>query len=126
MLMKTKICRSIFTILTLLALTFKGYSQQKPDSLKLRQARQQHAFYRKTLQVDSIKAQKVSQIQDSYKAGINRLMADTSLNEAAKRIKIKALMDSKNQQLRLLLSPAQQATIIPVTEREQATAPKSN
>ena len=106
--------------------SFKGYSQQKPDSLKLRQVRQQHFFYRKELQVDSVKAQKVSQIQDNYKAGMHRLMTDTSLNEAGKRAKIKVLMDVKNQQLRLLLSPAQQDKIIPTTEREQTAPAKSN
>jgi hypothetical protein len=121
---------TIYTQLLIIAVLtgscFEAYSQQKPDSLKLRQARQQHTFYRKALQVDSAKAQRVSQIQDSYKAGMNRLMADTGLNEAGRRAKVKVLMDAKNQQLRLILSPAQQAKIIPTTEREQASPPKSH
>jgi len=124
--MKFKNSLQLLIFLMLSGFSFKGYSQQKPDSLKLRQVRQQHFFYRKELQVDSVKAQKVSQIQDNYKAGMHRLMTDTSLNEAGKRAKIKVLMDVKNQQLRLLLSPAQQAKIIPTTEREQVAPAKSN
>ena len=107
----------ILTTLTISILSVKGFGQQRPDSLKLRQARQQNSYYRKALQVDSVKALQVARIQDSYKFGLNQVLVDTSLNEAAKRIRIKTLMDAKNQQLRLLLSPAQQAKIIPTTER---------
>ncbi|MCD0487345.1 hypothetical protein LPB86_03835 [Pedobacter sp. MC2016-14] len=100
-----------------------GYSQDKlSKSLKIKQSE----FYRSSLQVDSAKADKVGQIQASYKAGMNQAIADTSLNDAAKRARIKALMDAKNQQLRLLLSPAQQAKMIPTTEREQAVPAKTN
>ncbi len=108
----------------LTAFTFNSYGQQKTDSLKLKQARQQHAFYRKTLQVDSAKSVQVARIQDSYKAGMSQLMADTSLHEEVKRVRIKTLMDAKNQQLRQLLNPAQQEKIIPSTERTPSSAPK--
>jgi len=124
--MKLKISLRILGTIIATSFTLSGYSQQKPDSLKLKQSRQQHAFYRSSLQVDSVKAQKVAQIQDSYKADMKLLMADTGLNEAGKRAKIKVLMNVKNQQLRLILNPAQQAKIIPTTEREQPLPAKSN
>lgn len=116
----------ILLFLLNLCFAFNGFSQQKMDSLKINQVRQQQNFYRSSLQVDSAKADKVSQIQDNYKAGMNQAMADTSLNDAAKRVRIKNLMDAKNQQLRLLLGPAQQAKMIPTTEREQAVPAKNN
>lgn len=102
--------------------SIQSYSQDN----KIKQQKENRNYYRKALQVDSVKAEKVSQIQAIYKAGINQLMADTSLNDAVKRVRIKSLMDAKNQQLRLLLSPTQQAKIIPTTEREQVSPAKTN
>ena len=124
--MKVNRIMSIFATIIISSLCLNGYSQELKDSLKIKQAQQQHIFYRRSLQVDSVKAQKVAQIQDDYKAGINALMADTALNKAGKQTKIKALMNSKNQQLRLILNPAQQAKIIPTTERERPLPAKSN
>lgn len=120
-----KITHVIFLLLA--GLAFNSYGQ-KIDSQKQRQPTEvqkqklQRNFYRKTLQVDSVKAEQVSRVQDSYKVALKLVIADTSLNEAAKRVKIKALMDNKNQQLRRMLTPAQQEKIIPSTERE---VPKS-
>lgn len=110
-----------------IGIAFGSYGQvQKNEkqiqSMEIQRQKQQRNFYRKTLQVDSVKAEHVSQVQDSYKASLKLVMADTSLNEAARRAKIGALMEAKNQKLRALLSPAQQEKIIPSTERE---APKS-
>jgi len=124
--MKLRIYLQVISIITITGFSLSGYSQQKQDSLKQKRARQQHVFYRQTLQIDSAKAQKVAQIQESYKAGMNQLMTDTSLSDEGRRARIKALMDIKNQQLRLLLSPAQQAKIIPTTEREKPASAKSN
>jgi hypothetical protein len=82
------------------------------------QKKQQQNFYRRTLGVDSLKAEKVSNIQESYKIELKTLIADTSLNEVAKQAKINVLVEQKNKQLRTLLSPAQQEKIIPSTERK--------
>lgn len=112
----------------LTGMTFNVSAQEqknaKPAATEMQRQRQERNFYRKTLQVDSVKATQVSQVQDSYKTALKAVIADTSLNEAAKRVKIKALMETKNQKLRGLLSPAQQEKIIPGTERMPANATK--
>lgn len=110
--MKHKKYFQILLFLAITVFTMNSYGQQAENT-----KRKQHSFYRRTLQVDSAKAAHVTTIQDQYKAGLKTVIADTSLNEAAKRLKIEALINAKNQQLRLLLSPAQQEKIIPTTER---------
>ena len=119
------------TLTGIIVCSAAGYGQEnkgveKPLGSKVHRQQQQQNFYRRVLLVDSVKAQKVSLIQDNYKAEINKLVADTGLNEAGRRAKIKVLMNAKNQQLRLILNPAQQAKIIPTTELEQPLPPKSN
>ncbi|MNL75091.1 hypothetical protein D3C87_2008390 [compost metagenome] len=59
-------------------------------------------------------------VQSNYKMALRAIMADTSLKVEGRRAKVKALIDGKNQQLRGLLTPAQQEKIIPTTEREPA------
>lgn len=105
-----------FTILMFAMLLFssKGSAQQNQAlSVKM----QQRNFYRKTLQVDSLKADLVANIQDAYKAALNLLMADTTLTPVVRSNRIQSLMDIKNQQFRKLLNPAQQEKIIPASER---------
>ncbi|MBE9599469.1 hypothetical protein [Pedobacter sp. MC2016-24] len=92
-----------------------SFAQQKPTE-QLRQKQQQRNFYRKTLQVDSAKAEQVAQVQDNYKQALKAIIADTSLNETARRARIEAAIAGKNQRLKQLLNPAQQARIIPTTE----------
>lgn len=92
------------------------YGQQRADSLKKKPG---YEFYRVTLQVDSVTAGKVAQIQGNYKLGMTNLSAEVGLTDQFRRIRIRELVEAKNQQLRLLLSPAQQEKIIPTTEREQ-------
>jgi hypothetical protein len=118
---------SYFSILMLIltGMVFNSYGQeqknQKPEaSIAAQRQKQERNFYRKSLGVDSVKAVQVSQVQDAYKAALNVIVSDTSLNEAAKRARISALMEVKNQKLRGLLSPAQQEKIIPTTERVPA------
>lgn len=126
--MKKRTYNTLF-ILLLAGMTFNSYGQeqklQKPGvSMELQRQKQERNFYRKTLQVDSVKATQVSQVQATYKTALKTVIADTSLNEAAKRARISTLMETKNQQLRNLLSPAQQQKIIPTTERIPSKAAK--
>lgn len=120
--MKTSIYLYILSIMTIIGISNNSYGQEinkgKPVvAAEQQRQKQERNFYRKTLQVDSLKANQVSQIQDAYKAGLKAIIADTSLNETAKRARISALMETKNRQLRSMLSPAQQEKIIPSTER---------
>lgn len=118
-----------FLVFMLTGMAFGSYGQaqktQKPgNSTEVQQQKLQQNFYRRTLQVDSAKAEQVSKVQDSYKASMKVVEADTTLNETSRRAKIRMLMEQKNQQLRQLLSPAQQRKIIPTTELEPAKAAK--
>ncbi|MDT3403738.1 hypothetical protein [Mucilaginibacter terrae] len=118
----------IIVLPLLLMITVKeGYGQksQQQDAQQLRKQqlrqdssmRRQRQYYRQSLHVDSVKAQQVSQVQDEYKAGLNAVMADAGLNEEQKKQKIKTLMQEKNRKLKSMLTPEQQAKIIPSTER---------
>lgn len=100
-----------------------GYAQQKPSNQQ-KQKQEQRNFYRKTLQVDSVKADQVSQVQDNYKQEMKAIVADTSLNETARRARIQAVIEGKNQRLKQLLNPAQQEKIIPATERQPVATDK--
>ncbi|TCC99447.1 hypothetical protein [Pedobacter hiemivivus] len=117
--------RLYFTFLILIGVTFNNYGQEqkrpKQDaSIVAQRQKQEQNYYRKSLGVDSVKATQIAQVQSSYKAALSIIVVDTSLNEAAKRTKIGALMDVKNRKLRGLLNPAQQEKIIPTTERMPA------
>ena len=92
-----------------------GAKAQETTPAKQRQQLRTH--YRQTLQVDSAKAERVAQIQENYKTSMKLAMADSSLNDHARRAKFQALMEDKNIQLRKFLSPAQQEKIIPHAER---------
>lgn len=112
--------KAIFTLIIVLFATV-GYGQDRvKEQAALQQKRQLRSFYRSTLQVDSAKAEQVAEIQDTYKAGVKALMADTTFSPAWRQTKIQALVEIKNQQLRKLLSPAQQEKVIPGTERSQS------
>lgn len=92
---------------------------QSGDILKLRR---QATFYRQSLQLDTSGANSVARIQNIYKTALYAVIADTSMNEAAKRLRIAALMDDKNRKLRQFLTPAQQEKVIPGTERRNVAA----
>lgn len=118
--MKTKL---YLTVLLLAGLNLNSYAQENTKKAVTdiqKQQIQQRNFYRKTLQVDSAKADQVALVQSNYKAALHTIMIDTSLREEGRKNKIKTLVDSKNQQLRQLLSPAQLEKIIPAAEREPA------
>jgi len=75
--------------------------------------------YRRTLGVDSARAEQLQKVHSDYKSGVGRVMADTSLNDAGKRAAIDRLIQLKNLQLEKLLTPAQQSKMIPTTERKR-------
>lgn len=115
--------KGLFLLLT--CFTLNSYGQQtepakSKEQTELQKQRMQQNFYRRTLQVDSVKASQVAKIQASYKEALNAIVADTTLNDTARRVRIKAIMGLKNRQLEQLLTPAQQAKIIPTTERQPA------
>ena len=108
-------------------LTLKSYSQHKAEKNQITHlfgSKQQQNFYRKLLQIDSNKAIEVTKIQSDYKALLTLIESDTSLNEVSRRIRIQAAIEGKNQMLQHLLNPAQQAKIIPTTERKSAATEK--
>ena len=95
-------------------------AQTKPSQTQseVAQKRGQVNFYRKSLAVDSAKAEQVAQVQESYKKALGLVVADTALNEEGRRAKIGQLIVEKNRRLRLLLNVSQQQKLIPSTERE--------
>lgn len=114
-----------FLVLMGMGVNSFGQDQKRKQSVLSelqRQKQQQQNYYRKTLQVDSVKAKEVSAVQDAYKSALKVVIADTSLNEAARRVRIGELMEIKNRKLRSMLSPAQQEKIIPTTERMPSKA----
>lgn len=115
-----------FLLLTVLAVHSSAQEQKKqiPGNSGETKQREQLNFYRKTLQIDSVKAEQVSQVQDNYKQTLKAIIADTSLNEMARRVRIQAAIDGKNLHLKQLLSPAQQDKIIPTTERQPGAIDK--
>jgi hypothetical protein len=53
---------------------------------------------------------------------MNQIVADKTLTDDQKRKAIGERITEKNRQLRQLLTPAQQAEVIPTTERQPAQA----
>lgn len=103
------------SLLSAVLISGAAHAQQKHN------LQQNHIrFIRKTLAVDSVKARAVALIQDNYKAGMKQVVADTSLSEESRRLRISELMAEKNRKLGQILSPAQLAKIVPTTEREKA------
>ena len=88
---------------------------QQQDSLKQKQIN----FFSRVLTVSQDTAKQVTTIMGTYKESVKKVIADASLTEEVKRVKIDGLIEEKNKKLELLLSPAQQAKIIPSTERKE-------
>lgn len=105
----------------LTSLSIHSYGQEtvrnKPEVQQQKEKQERGRYYRQALQIDSAKADQISIAQDSYKEGLKAVMADTTLNDGARRIRIQQLMEVKNQRLRLLLNAEQQKKLIPSTER---------
>ncbi len=109
-------------------------AQQRSDSAQVKQPvlsaqqqrRQQFDYYKRSLNVDSAKAEQVSRIQDDYKTAMKALEGQNQDPET-RRARIKALMDDKNRRLSALLTAEQQRRIIPPTEGHiyRSTGPDS-
>lgn len=112
--MERKIYFGILMTLCVASTAMSSFGQQRTE---LQKKRDQHLFYRRTLQVDSVKAAQVAKVQDDYKLALKTVLADSAQTQLVKRERIKALIDAKNQKLKQLLTPAQQEKIIPTTER---------
>ena len=110
--------KTYILLISLLFVSFLSISDayaQKADSLKQKQIK----FYSKALNVGQDTAKLVSNIMDTYKEGVKKIVADATLTEDVKRVKIDDLIDEKNKKLGLLLNPSQQDKIIPTTERKK-------
>lgn len=99
-------------------------AQSRSDSIKLKpmalsvqeqRQRQQH-FYKSTLKIDSAKALQVTRIQEEYKAGMNALEAEQTIDKETRSARIRSLMEKKNRRLAALLSSRQQDQLIPSGE----------
>jgi hypothetical protein len=95
-------------------LSISDANAQNKDSLDQKQIK----FYSKLLTVGQDTAKQVVTIMDTYKEGVKKVVADATLTEEMKRVKIDGLIDEKNKKLGLLLSPSKQGKIIPSTERK--------
>ena len=111
--MKTYILLIFLFFVSILSIS-DAYAQ-KTDSLKQKQIK----FYSKALNVGQDTAKLVSNIMDTYKEGVKKIVADATLTEDVKRVKIDDLIDEKNKKIGLLLNPSQQDKIIPTTERKK-------
>jgi hypothetical protein len=110
--MKTYIFLISLLLVSVLSVN-NSYAQQQ-DNLNQKQIK----FYSRVLSASQDTATRVSNIMSTYKEGVKKVVADATLSEEARRVKIDELIAEKNKKLALLLSPAQQAKIIPTTERK--------
>ncbi|KHJ39506.1 hypothetical protein PBAC_00130 [Pedobacter glucosidilyticus] len=102
--------------LLVLALLFACMSQaQEPDSLKRNQAK----HISKELVISQEKAEKITQIMDTYKSQAKVVLANTALSKQQINRQIATLIAEKNQKLGLILTEAQMDKIVPTTERNQ-------
>jgi len=129
-----KLYLTLITIITAFFFTdTKVQAQSRQDSIKRSQKvltfeehkQRQHHYYRRLLNIDSAKAVEVSQVQDTYKAGM-KVLEGQNLSLEERRARIKALMEEKNKKFRALLTPEQQEKIIPPGEREPGKKAKEN
>ena len=111
--MKTSIFILLFT--SFFALSGKSFAQTAKE---VDQKREQRNYFRRTLQLDSVKAEQVVQIQADYKKGLAIIVADSGLTDAGRRAKIDFLINEKNRKLKGMLNIQQQQKAIPTSERE--------
>lgn len=107
--------------LFLLALLFvsifsfsRSFAQQQDN-----QRQKQIMYYSKILTTNQDTSMRVIIILSTYNESLIKVVGDNKFSEEAKRTKIEGLIEEKNKQLGLLLSPAQQEKIIPITERKR-------
>ena len=107
----------IFLIFLLISSTLSvsnSYAQQQ-DSLKQKQIK----YLSRILTVGQDTAMQVYALMDTYKESVKKVIVDATLTEEVKRVRIDGLIEEKNKKLEFILTPAQQAKIIPSTERKQ-------
>jgi hypothetical protein len=105
----------LISLLIASALSVSASYAQQQDSLKQKQVQ----YFSKVLKTGQDTAKLVSVIMDTYKESVKKVIAEAAISEDVKRVKIDGLIAEKNQKLALILSPAQQAIVIPSTERKQ-------
>lgn len=132
-----KILLTLIALTTSLLLTIKVQAQSRTaDSIKavrqaskptlVQQKQLEHEFYKRQLKGDSVKAQKVQTIMESYKAEMRAVEKDVTLNTEAKRGKFQSLIEDKNQKLEAILNPQELEKFVPPSERKGAKGPKKN
>jgi hypothetical protein len=117
-----KFIRLLTSIIILILAGNSSSGQQKPEKKIITRV----SYYKKSLGIDSIKAEQVIKIHLNYKAKMGQVVQDASLNRDARAAKISALMDEKNKSLSTILSSDQQAKIIPGSERKAKPSDKKN
>ncbi|TKC60169.1 hypothetical protein FBD94_14745 [Pedobacter hiemivivus] len=108
--------KTLFTLIITISIILIGSNSgkaQAQDTIPQKEI----SHFSKWLNIDDIKAEKVSRIQSAYKSAIKKLVADTVLTEEEKHLKVVGLISEKNRQLENLLDKNQQQKIIPTTER---------
>gem|GEM_PF-3860382 len=87
--------------------SMNGFGQVKTDAF-----RQLEDFYRNSLDVDTLTAQKVTQIMQKYKLNVAAIESDTTLSLDVRREQYKKLAATKDRQLMNILNPVQQRLMI--------------
>jgi Skp family chaperone for outer membrane proteins len=138
-----KIKNKMKILLTLIAFTclslsnIKVHAQSRTaDSIKVvreasklspeQEKQLQHEFYKRQLQGDTEKAQKVQAIMTAYKAEMKAVEKEAALDSEAKKGKYQALIETKNQKLAAILSPEELKKFVPSNERETLRGTKKN
>jgi uncharacterized protein with von Willebrand factor type A (vWA) domain len=80
-------------------------------------------FISQRLNVDSVKAAQIAAVQENYKASLKQLMSTDGLTEDQRHRGVDSLARIKNSAFLTLLTPEQQAKIIPGTERRMGSFP---
>lgn len=132
--------RTLFTIITIAATMLLNQDsviaqnirtdslarERRARQLKLspqEQKNQQRNYYKVSLKVDSLKAERIMKVQSNYKTSMKALEADQSMSKENRSARIKALMEEKNSKLEELLDASQQAKVIPPGEPRRSKQP---
>lgn len=113
----------ITTLLFILTIASKEtFAQQVDGNARNLEAEyiknQQRIYYVKNLSVNQEVAEDIIAIQETFKAGVKHVMAESG-SEALKREKIDELIAEKLKKLKILLNPIQLEKIVPTTERNR-------
>jgi len=116
--------KKIIILLGVIQLTSAIANGQQRDTTRHKESdhHRMNRFIRQRLNIDSVKAEQIAVIQDTYKASMKQLMSNGGLTENQKRHAMDSLVNRKNNSLSALLTPEQQAKFIPSTERAKSNA----